>query len=100
MGGSETMRIIKLVTLPLLVVFAFAYDSNAQSTVTRFENMRMCNEFNGENAGAKIAACIADLPATGGTADARGLGGDQTITSTLTIGKPVTLLLGAATYTL
>jgi len=50
-------------------------------------------------AGAKIAACIAVLPATGGTVDARGLEGAQTISSTLAVAKPVTILFGAATFT-
>ncbi|MGH9579518.1 MAG: hypothetical protein ACRD2R_00880, partial [Terriglobales bacterium] len=44
--------------------------------------------------------CIANLPATGGTADARGLEGAQTISSDpfVSVTKPVVLLLGAATY--
>jgi parallel beta-helix repeat protein len=55
----------------------------------------------GANAGAKIAACIAALPATGGTVDARGLQGAQTITQDIFAGvtKPVKLLLGHATFT-
>jgi hypothetical protein len=47
----------------------------------------------------KIAACVAALPATGGTVDARGLVGAQTISTDPFAGssKPITLLLGAAT---
>jgi hypothetical protein len=56
----------------------------------------------GADAGAKIAAAIAALPATGGTVDARGLEGPQTISATVTLGasgsKPVKMLLGAATF--
>lgn len=62
-----------------------------------------CASYPGATAGAKIAACIADLPSTGGTADARGItGASQTITSDPFSGvtKPVQLLLGAATFTI
>jgi hypothetical protein len=66
--------------------------------------VRFANHFAGADAGAKISAAITDLPATGGTVDARGLeGAAQVISSGLTLGsatKPVTLLLGAATYEL
>jgi hypothetical protein len=60
------------------------------------------NDFDGTNAGAKIAAAIAALPSTGGTVDARGLEGAQAISSDIFSGvtKPVRLLLGAGTYTL
>ncbi len=64
-------------------------------------NIRLCAGFPGANAGAKIAACIANLPTTGGTADARGLEGAQAITADFFSGvtKTGTLLLGAAQYT-
>ena len=63
-------------------------------------NIRYCDQFTGANAGAKIAACIADLPSTGGTADARAFEGAQTITSDPFAGvtKPGTLVLGNATF--
>lgn len=61
--------------------------------------VRYADQFTGANAGAKIAAAIAALPATGGTVDARGLEDAQTISSQILIAKPVTLLLGAATFT-
>ena len=51
------------------------------------------------NAGQKIAACIAALPATGGTVDARGFEGAQVISSAITFDRPVKLLLGNATFT-
>jgi hypothetical protein len=56
--------------------------------------------FPGANAGVKIIAAIAALPTTGGIIDARGLEGSQTISNDMFIGvtKPVTLLLGAATF--
>ena len=62
-------------------------------------NIRKCELFVGADAGAKIVACIADLPATGGIADARGLEGAQVISTTITVNKPVAILLGYATYT-
>lgn len=63
--------------------------------------IRYCNASTGATAGAKIAACIADLPSTGGVADARGIEGNQTISQNIWDGvsKPVTLLLGAANFT-
>ncbi len=74
----------------------------AALTGARFHNVRYCDSFGGADAGAKIAACIADLPAAGGTADARGLEGAQTIAADIfsSVTKPVHLSLGAATYTL
>ncbi len=66
---------------------------------TRFHNVRYCDQFGGADAGARILACINDLPATGGTADARGLEGAQTISATIVLNKSVTLLLGHATFT-
>ncbi|MBI4464210.1 MAG: hypothetical protein HY647_05850, partial [Acidobacteria bacterium] len=66
----------------------------------KINNVRYANQFAGADAGAKIAAAIADLPSTGGTVDARGLEGAQTIASDPFTGvtKPVRLLLGAATF--
>ena len=75
---------------------SFATLANINTVV---DNIRLCAGFSGATAGAKIIACIADLPSTGGTADARGLEGTQTITGTIAITKPVTLILGAASYT-
>lgn len=55
----------------------------------------------GADAGVKITQAIAVLPLTGGTVDARCFEGPQTIGATVNVGtgtKPVTLLLGAATF--
>lgn len=76
----------------LLKPFAAAQSQNVPGVI------RACEQFAGKTAGEKIANCIADLPNTGGTADARSMGGSQTILSTLTIDRPVRLLLGAATF--
>jgi hypothetical protein len=51
----------------------------------------------GVDAGAKIAACIVLLPATGGTVDARGLEGAQTAAATIVIPANIRLQLGALT---
>ena len=51
-----------------------------------------------DNAGGKIAACVAVLPAAGGTIDARGLEGAQTVSSTVSITKPVKLLVCGSTF--
>jgi len=61
--------------------------------------VRLADTFAGADAGAKIAACWAAMPA-GGTCDARKLLGAQTISAQLDLNKPGTLLLGDATYTL
>ena len=65
--------------------------------VANLNEVRYANAYAGSNAGAKISACITDLPATGGACDARGLVGAQTISSAVTVGgssKPATLILG------
>jgi Right handed beta helix region len=60
------------------------------------DNLRFADRFPGQDAGAKIAAAIADLPASGGVVDARGFSGAQAISAVVTISKPLTLLLPAA----
>jgi len=61
-----------------------------------------CDSLQGADAGAKLAACFAALPASGGTADARGLTGEQRITNDVFAGvtKPGKLLLGKTQYEL
>jgi hypothetical protein len=68
--------------------------------VANLNNIRYADQFPGADAGAKIAAAIADLPATGGTVDARGLEGAQAISTDIFAGvtKPGTLLLGSANF--
>ena len=69
--------------------------------------VRLAVQYPGTNASEKIKACIADLPSIGGTCDATGLQGAQSIESDFTSDltrpgtqpKPVTLLLGHATIT-
>lgn len=65
----------------------------------RSDNIRHADQFPGADAGAQINACVADLPAAGGTCDARGFQGPQTAAATVVLNKPVTLLLGQMTLT-
>jgi parallel beta-helix repeat protein len=60
-------------------------------------NIRFADQFPGADAGAKIQAALTDLPAAGGVVDARGLEGAQNLATSLTVDKPVRLLLGAVT---
>lgn len=64
------------------------------------EEVQDAADYPGANAGAKIANAIAALPATGGTVDARGLEGSQTIATDIFTGvtKGVSLLLGGGTF--
>lgn len=72
------------------------------TSVSNINNRRNCNAFNGATADVKITACIANLPSTGGIADAGGMEGTQTIAADVLVGstgKPVVLILNAgATY--
>lgn len=58
------------------------------------------NDYPGADAGAKFSNCVAALPPSGGTCDARSLQGTQTIASDPFKGvtKPITVLLGNATF--
>ena len=84
-----------LLFIPAMLI---VFPANSQTTNSRQDNIRICTQFGGSDAGAKIAACIADLPSTGGIADARGFDGTQTVTRNLFAGitKPVTVLLCAS----
>lgn len=53
----------------------------------------------GATFGAKIQACHDALPAAGGTCDARELTGAQAISTTISLTKPIELLLGVVTVT-
>jgi hypothetical protein len=71
--------------------------------VANLNGVRYVNAYAGGNLGAKLAACLADLPAypSGGICDARGLDGPQTISSnpfTAVVGR-ATILFGNATIT-
>lgn len=49
--------------------------------------------------GSCINSALATLPSTGGVVDARGLQGTQTVSTTITVSKPVHILLPAGTVT-
>jgi hypothetical protein len=87
------------VLLNPLVTQNIVQPSGTSLNVNRFEQIRYADQFSGATADVQINAAIADLPATGGTVDARGLIGAQTIATTVTVGggstKPVKLLLSA-----
>ena len=83
-------------TTVLLILSGLSPTQKAENGIVR------CDSFQGADAGAKLAACFAALPASGGTADARGLTGEQSIPNDVFAGvtKPGKLLLGKAQFVL
>lgn len=70
-------------------------------SVTQLNSVRYADQYSGADAGAKITACFADLPSTGGICDARGLTGAQSAASTITLSKNNScLLLGSIQLTM
>lgn len=70
--------------------------------IKELEETRLADQFPGADAGEKISAAISDLPAAGGVVDARALTGSQIVSGNpFPAGgiAPVTVLLGAGTYT-
>src|SRR5262245_53146330 len=53
------------------------------SQLVQFSNVKRCDQYGGTNAGQKIVACITDLGANGGIADARGFVGLQDVTTNI-----------------
>src|SRR5262245_16258037 len=87
--------------LPLLITsMLIGSIASSQKSDSRPQKIAVCNEFSGSDAGAKIAACIADLPPTGGIADARGFEGVHTVSRNMFNGitKPFTLMLCATSF--
>lgn len=85
----------------------FCVDKQGHITTTSLGSLSSYSVYNaaafpGANAGTKIAACFAALPATGGTCGGRGLECSQSINQDTFAGisTPVTLLLGDDTYTI
>lgn len=75
-----------------------AFSLTALSSMAAAQAVQYAEKFAGEDAGAKITACMSALPATGGVCDARQLGGVQRSATGFTVGtpsKPVELLLGS-----
>ncbi len=67
------------------------------AAVQKLNNVRYADQFSGADAAARINAAIADLPASGGTVDARGFEGAQNFGAAVVVNKPVSLLLGGVT---
>jgi hypothetical protein len=109
---TVTGQTLNLVSAPLVLDAASpltvpnATITNATVTtasVKTLNNVFKADQFPGANAGAKIQAAItaaAALGAQGSVIDARGLIGAQTISSSITVNVPVTILFGYATYTI
>lgn len=93
-GGVEQWTVDNICDLAQLLKLSFA---------TQLDD-KVCHasQYDGATGGAKLAACYAVLPSTGGTIDARGLEGAQSSAQDFTAAgsKPYRLLLGAATWTL
>ena len=72
---------------------------NGDVSVQSLNKVVMADTQAGANAGAKLAACLAAVPLTGGTCDARGLEGTQTLSGVITLDKPYThLIFGASVF--
>jgi hypothetical protein len=98
---GSTIKLRRLLAGALLLA---ALPARAQMPpASRMANLNdavvFANAFQGADAGARIQAAHDALPSVGGTIDARGLTGVQTVGG-LTLSKSVRLLLGAATYNL
>jgi hypothetical protein len=67
--------------------------------ITSPTNTWYAQNYSGATADVKIAACLAAVPAGGGTCDATGLIGAQTLAAEIDIPSYAVLLLGPATFT-
>lgn len=81
----------KLIGLMILSGLLMAQTTNLR--VRNLNNRRMCDQFTGVDAGTKVVACLANLPSTGGVADASSFEGSNTIATTITLSKSTRLLL-------
>jgi hypothetical protein len=70
-------------------------------TTKSLDGVKLASQYSGANAGAQIAAAIADVPSSGGILRHTSTGGTEAISSDIFSGitKPVYLELGGATYT-
>ncbi len=76
-------------------------DIGGEMQAQSIDGIKYVSQFPGADAGAKIAACFASLPTTGGgTCDARGMEGEQSASATIAVPEKTTLLLGSITLTL
>jgi hypothetical protein len=98
-AGRRTMR-RGLGYALLFSILLFLMGSGITSAIVYFEiinNTRMCDQFSGADYAAKINACLADLPAAGGIADATGIVGVQTSATSVTLLTNTVTKLGAIT---
>ncbi len=94
-AGGKIWRLLAFLLLTVNWQLSTAFPQSFN--VASMNEVRYANAYAGANAGAKISACLAALPSTGGVCDARGLTGAQTLSSAITLGgdgKPATLILG------
>ncbi len=93
------MRVLSCATALTVVCIPLLGQATRPALDRGTGTMRLCDRFPGETPDLKLAACIADLPADGGTADATGLQGTQNFASNPFSGvsKPVRLLVGNVT---
>lgn len=90
-----------LFLLSLSAVYCLPSTAAAQSVAAQFANLnnvRYAAEFAGDDAGAKIAACMADVPSNGGTCYAN-FEGRQTAAAKIALDRPVRLVFGAMSLT-
>jgi hypothetical protein len=85
--GSATPKLLAAVFS--LVLLGVAATSAGQ--VANLNGVRYASAFAGTDGGEKLSACMADLPAGGGVCDLRGLEGAQTVSSTVSLNKPLRL---------
>ncbi|MGH9702136.1 MAG: hypothetical protein ACRD4K_02080, partial [Candidatus Acidiferrales bacterium] len=73
---------------------------NGSAAIAGSNAVLFADQFSGADMGAKVNACFAALPASGGTCDARGFTGIQNGTATIAFGANQKLLLGAVDWKL
>ena len=71
---------------------------NGSAAIAGSNSVLFADQFSGADMGAKVNACLAALPAAGGTCDARGFSGVQNATTTIALGVNQKLLLGAVDW--
>lgn len=89
--------LLLLATTPMYTQVNYEPAVRKNILAQRMNEVRYCNQFTGSTAGAKLLACVNDLPSAGGTADATGLATGTISTDILgSVTKKVRILLGAS----
>jgi len=93
----------KIITIVLLLICTIGTKRICSQTTivaATINNTCFANGENGLTADVKFNSCIASLPSTGGIVDGTGLRGPQTIAAKVDGStKPISFLIGAATFT-